>query len=118
MLKLEAAVALDAGIGRAAVKILIDKRLDDFLCKKILIVDDMIRDADLLGDAAGVLRVLKGTAGVQKVLAYNIILVQTHRAADTLVAARRHDLSRHAAVNAAAHGNQRLQSILRGEMTK
>ena len=79
MLKLEAAVALDAGIGCAAVKILIDKRLDDFLCKKILIVDDMIRDADLLGDAAGVLRVLKGAAGVQKILAYNIILVQTRR---------------------------------------
>ena len=105
MLKLEAAVALDAGIGRAAVQVLIDKRLDDFLCKQVLIMDDMVRDADLLGNAAGILRVLEGAAGVQKIFTYNVIFIQAHRAADAIEAARRHDLSRHAAVNAAAHGN-------------
>ena len=106
VLKLEAAVALDAWIGRAAVQVLIDKRFDDFLRKQVLIVDDMVRDADLLGNAAGVLRVLEGAAGVQKILTYNVIFIQTHRAAYAFVAARRHDLSRHAAVDAAAHCNQ------------
>ena len=78
----------------------------DFLRKQVLIVDDMVRDADLLGNAAGVLRVLEGAAGVQKILTYNVIFIQTHRAAYAFVAARRHDLSRHAAVDAAAHCNQ------------
>ena len=88
------------------MQVLIDKGLDDFFRKKILVMDNMIRDADLLGNAAGVLRVLEGTAGVQKIFPYDVIFVQTHRAAYAFIAARRHDLSRHAAVNAAAHGNQ------------
>ena len=105
VLKLKAAVALNAGIGRAAVQILVDKRLDDFLRKEVLIMDDVVRNADFLSNAAGILRILEGAAGIQQVLAYNIIFIEAHRAANALIAARRHDLSRYAAVNAAAHGD-------------
>ena len=87
MLKLETAVALNAGIGRVAVQILVNKGFDDLLRKEIFKMYDVIGDADPLRDAARILCVFQGAAGFQKIHSHNIILIKTHRAAHTFISA-------------------------------
>ncbi len=55
-------VAEGAGDGRAAGEVLGDEGLDDVGLEALLLVDEVVRDAELLGDAAGVVDVVDGAA--------------------------------------------------------
>ena len=106
MLKFELSVALDAGIGRAAVKVFVDEGLDHFLPEQVLIVHDMVGNPDLLCHAAGVLRILERTAGIHQIHSHNIVFIQPHCAAHTIISLARHHPGSNAAVHAAAHRDQ------------
>ena len=60
--ELEVVVAERAGDGRAAVEILRDEGADDVLLEAGLLVDDVVGDAEVLGDAAGVVDVIQRAA--------------------------------------------------------
>ena len=55
-------VAVEAGVGRAAAAVLGDERLDDVLEKLALQIQRVVRDAEPVGDAAGVLDILDAAA--------------------------------------------------------
>jgi hypothetical protein len=55
-------VAERAGDGRAAVEILVDEGADDIALETLLLIDDIVRDAQVLGDAAGVVDVIEAAA--------------------------------------------------------
>jgi hypothetical protein len=61
-IELEVVVAERAGNGRAAVQILVDKGADDILLEALLLVDDVIGNSEVLGDAAGVVDVIERAA--------------------------------------------------------
>ena len=60
--ELEVVVAERAGDGRAAVEILVDEGADDILLEALLLVDDVVGNAEVLGDAAGVIDIIQGAA--------------------------------------------------------
>ena len=51
------------GIGRFAAAIGLGKILDYFLLKSAFVIEDVMRDAEPLGDARGVMDILTGAAG-------------------------------------------------------
>jgi hypothetical protein len=55
-------VAERAGDRRAAGEVLVDEGTDHILLEALLLVDDVIGDAEVLGDAAGVVDVIQRTA--------------------------------------------------------
>ena len=60
--ELDVGVAVEAGVGRAAAAVLGDERLDDVLEKLALQIQRVVRDAEPVGDAAGVLDILDAAA--------------------------------------------------------
>jgi hypothetical protein len=61
-IELDEVVAEGAGDGGAAVEVVVDEGADDGLFKGVLKVDDVVGDADQLGDVAGVVDIVDGTA--------------------------------------------------------
>ena len=55
-------VAEAAGDGRAPGKILLDERTNHVALEALLVIDHVVRDADLLGDAAGVVNIVERAA--------------------------------------------------------
>ncbi len=61
--ELDRTVTLDAGHRRLAGGIALGEIIDHRLAKAILVIQHVMRDADSLGDVAGVVDVPPGTAG-------------------------------------------------------
>ena len=62
LVELEVVVAEGAGNGRAAGEVLGDEGADDLVFEAVLGVDEVVGDAEVLGDAAGVVDVVDGAA--------------------------------------------------------
>ena len=62
LIELDVVVAQRAGNWRAAGEILVDEGADDVLLETLFLVDDVIRNAEVLSDAARVVDVVQGTA--------------------------------------------------------
>ncbi len=62
LIELDEVVAQRAGDRRAASQILIYKGLDYLIFEALLKVDDVVGDAEMLGDIAGVVDVIERTA--------------------------------------------------------
>ena len=62
LVELQVVVAERAGDGRAAGEVFADEGLDDVLLEAALLVDDVVGDAELLGDAACVVDVVERAA--------------------------------------------------------
>jgi len=60
--ELEVVVAERAGNGRASVEILVDEGTNDVALEAVLLVDDVVRNSQVLGYAAGVVYVIQRTA--------------------------------------------------------
>ncbi len=62
LIELEVIVAESAGNRRAAGEVLVDERTDDLGLEPVLRVDEVVGNAEVLGDAARVVYVVDGTA--------------------------------------------------------
>src|SRR5207253_7861327 len=91
LIKLQVIVAETTRDWRASGKILFDERTDDVALKALFVIDHIIRNADRLGDAAGVVNVVERAAtsldgpGHTLVSITPPVLPQLHRRADDLV---------------------------------
>ncbi len=100
--KLDRAVALDAGHRRLARCIAVGKIVDHRLAKAVLVIQHVMRDADPLGDVAGVVDVLPGAAGALAVSG-RAMIVELQGDADDVVTFGLQQRSRHRRVDAAGH---------------
>ena len=101
----EIAVAVDAGVWRPSGEIARGKRRHHLRGKGILKIEHIKRDAEPPCHGAGVLGILLCTAASPAGVARRVI--QPHHRPDGGVAAVHDAFCRHAAVHAAAHGDQR-----------
>ena len=62
LIELEVIVAKRAGNGRAAGEVLADEGTDNILLEALFLIDDVVGDAEALGDTAGVIHIVQGTA--------------------------------------------------------
>ena len=62
LVELEVVVAQRAGDGRAAGEVLVDEGPHDIALEALLLVDDVVGNAQVLGDAAGVVDIIERTA--------------------------------------------------------
>ena len=62
LVELEVVVAERAGDRRAAGEILVDEGADHILLEALLLVDDVVGNAEVLGDAAGVVDIIERAA--------------------------------------------------------
>ena len=105
LFEFDIAVAVDAGIGRAAVFVGADKALDDRVFKAFGKIVDKKRNAETAAHAARVLGAVERAAGLF-VRCFLRTVKQTERHAGAVVAALQHQVCRHRAVHAAAHGDE------------
>ncbi len=70
LVELQVVVAERAGDGRASGEILVDEGADDVALEAVLLVDDVVGDAEVLGDAAGVVDVIDGAAAALHLLGH------------------------------------------------
>jgi hypothetical protein len=80
-IELEVAVALDAGVGRAAGRVRVDVGSDDVRVEVFGKIEDVVRDAELLRDAPRVLDV-----GDRATARITTAAPELHRRTDDLVA--------------------------------
>ena len=83
--ELDRAVALDAGDRRLAGDVALGEAGDHLLAEAALVVEHVMRDADRLRDAAGIVDVLAGAAGALAVRR-GAVVVELQRDADDIVA--------------------------------
>ena len=100
------AVAVDAGIGRAAAFIGADKFFDDFVLEVLSVIQNRIGNIQRKSDLARVLDILLGAAGPMTAAADILAMEEPHGDALAVITAAFHKISGDRAVNAAAHGNQ------------
>ena len=62
LVKLEVVVAEGTGDGGAAVEVLVNEGADYVLLETLLLVDDVVGDAEMLGDATGVVDIVQAAA--------------------------------------------------------
>ena len=110
--ELDPVVAVDAGIRRSTLDVGIHKSLDDFFLKFIFKVQYIVGHVQGLGDKPGILHILQGTAGFLRTDSDLFIIVKLHCHSHTGVTLLLHQTGRHAGIHSAAHGDQRLFSIL------
>ena len=97
-------VAAHARDRRAAARVLVDEILHDVVPERALEVEDVVRDAELLADAARVVHAVERAAGtVGHVIA---VAEQLHRCADDVVALAHEQRRGDGRVHAATHGDQ------------
>ena len=73
LVELEVVVAEGAGDGRAAGEVLADEGLDDLGLEALLLVDEVVGEVELLGDAAGVVDVVDGAAAALDGLGHALV---------------------------------------------
>ena len=106
LVKFHRAVAVDAGVRRAAGLIGRNELLNDLLAEILGVVHNLEGNVELERDLGGVLNVLGRAAGVKAALPQILVLVQAHRRAHAAVARLLHQVGSDGAVHAAAHGDQ------------
>ena len=102
--KLDRAVALDAGHRRFAERVAVGKIVDHGFAEAAFVVEHVMRNADPLGDVAGVVDVLAGAAGALA-MGGRAMIVKLQRDADDVIALGLQQRSRHRRVDAARHGD-------------
>ncbi len=102
--ELDRLVAGDAGDRRLAARIALGERLDHRLAEARLVVEHVMRDAELGGDLAGVVDVLAGAAGAGAVRG-GAVVVELQRHADDVVARPLHQPGNDGRIDAARHGD-------------
>ena len=102
--KLDRAVALDARHRRLAERIAFGEIVDHRLAEAALIVQHVMRNADPLGDIAGIVDVAPGAAGALA-MGGRAMVVKLQRDADDVVALGLQQRSRHRRIDAAGHGD-------------
>ena len=102
--ELQIAVAAGARQRGAPGGVLTHEIRDDVLVKLPLEVDDVVRNANRRGDAAGVVQIVERAAAAERRHAFGLI-VELHRQADDLVALVREQGGGHRRVDAAGHCN-------------
>ena len=108
--ELQIPVAVQAGVRRRPVLIGRGKARHDLLTKRILIIKDIVRHAQRIGHAAGILHIVERAAGVAARHAGVLIFIQLHGHAHAVVTRLLHQVCRHARIHAAAHGDHRLRA--------
>ena len=102
--KLDRAVALDAGHRRLAERVAVGEIVDHRFAEAALVVEHVMRNADPLGDVAGVVDVLPGAAGALA-MGGRAMIVKLQRDADDVIALGLQQRSRHRRIDAARHGD-------------
>ena len=102
--ELDRAVALDAWHRRLARGVAVGEIIDHRFAKTALVVQHVMRDADPLGDIAGVVDVLPGAAGALA-MGGRAMIVQLQRDADDVIPLGLQQRSRHRRIDAARHGD-------------
>ena len=102
--ELDRAVALDAGHRRFARSVAVGEIVDHQFAEAALVIEHVMRDADPLGDIAGVVDVLPGAAGALA-MGGRAMIVELQRDADDVIALGLQQRSRHRQVDAARHGD-------------
>ena len=106
--KLEVAVALNAGIGRAPGLVSGDEGLYDPVGKLGRQVQNLILHPQLDGDIGGVIDVLVRAAGLRLLLHRGVAnIIELHRRAHAGVAPLQHQHRRHRRIHTPAHGYKR-----------
>ena len=114
IVKLDVIVAERARNGSTAGEIIGDERADDGLLEGLLEIDDVERDAEVAGDAAGVMHVVDGAAAMPRSpvarrvsgqLRQAALIPKLHGEADDGLAALAQHGRDGGAVDAAAHGH-------------
>ena len=77
LIELEMVVAERAGDGRASGEILLDEGADDVALEALLLVDDVVRDVEVLGDAAGVVDIIDRAAAALHLLGHAFLAGET-----------------------------------------
>jgi len=109
-LKLYVGVAVGAGNGRASGEVVADKRAHHALLELVLEVDNVVGKLQMLGDALGVVDVVKRTAAmlsraVSLEFRQSALIPELHREADDRSALLLKDGSHGRGIYAAGHGN-------------
>ena len=107
LIKLHIAVAVNARVGRSASLIHANEFFDDLLFKIQCKVQHLVGDIQLKSHFGGIVDIPLRAAGVKRIQADIRIPVQPHGRAAALIALLQHQIRRHRAVHAAAHGDQR-----------
>ena len=102
VLELDRLVAVDARHRRLARDIARGERIDHRLLEAALVVEHVVRNADPLGDRAGVVDVLPGAAGALAVGRLAMV-VELERDADDVIALGLQQRRRHRGIDAARH---------------
>src|SRR5271163_3372611 len=103
-------VAERAGDGGSSGEILLDEGTDDITLEALLMVDDVVGDVEVLGDAAGVIHVVDGAAAAEHLLGHALLageaalVPELHGQADELVAFRLEHGGDGRGVDSAGHG--------------
>ena len=103
-------VAVQTGVRRRPALIGRGKARHDLLAERILIVKDIVRHAQRVGHAAGILHIVERTAGVAARHAGILVFIQLHGHAHAVVTRLLHQVRRHARIHTAAHGDHRLRA--------
>ena len=106
--ELQIAVAVHARNRRAAVRVLPHEVRHDGLVELPLEIDDVVGDAQLAGDAAGIVQIVDRAAGAETHLAIGVrsgVIVQLHREADDLVPLTSEQCGGDRRIDAAGHGD-------------
>jgi len=102
--ELDRLVAADAGNRRLAAHIGVGEVVDHLGAKAALVVQDIMRDAEVVGHVAGVVHVLPGATGAAAP-DRGTVVVELQGDADHPVACLRQERRGHRAVDAAGHGD-------------
>ena len=102
--KLDRSVALDAGHRRFAERVAVGKIVDHGFAEAAFIVEHVMRNADPLGDVAGVVDVAAGAAGALA-MGGRAMVVKLQRDPDHVIALGLQQGSRHRGIDAAGHGD-------------
>src|SRR5688572_16597473 len=102
--KLQVAVAVSAWDRRATRDVLTDEIRNDRPLELALEVDDVVRDVQAPGHAAGVMEIIEAAAAAISRLAITLV-VELHRQTNNLVAGFREKRCGHRRVDTARHGD-------------
>ena len=105
-------VAVQAWVRRRPALIGRGKARHDLLAERILVIKDIVRHAQRIGHAAGILHIVERAAGVAARHAGVLVFIQLHGHAHAVVTCLLHQVCRHARIHAAAHGDHRLRAAV------
>ena len=102
--KFDGLVTGNARDRRFAGHIALGERIDHRFAKALFVIQHIMRNAQNIADAAGVIDILAGTAGAGAVDG-SAVIVELQRDAQNVIALPFQDAGHHGTVNAAGHGN-------------